>query len=283
MNLFQPQTTEPAVRKSILTVGQDLTSIMFPVEQRRLKHYTGGKYINTDVYGIFRVDDDEMLYAGSQYTIVSNEEIISHLKPIQEQGFELVDVRNFNNKKFEMNFINPDHKFNVGGEESNLRMKIVNSYDGSASLFMALGAYLNVCSNGCVWGQAATYKHKHTKQIDIPKFLENAMEEHFTSVSNNFEGKKWHTEEAKVETQYKELASGWFVKDKENKDKPNYAAKMLQERFHHEYKTYNESAEFALFMAATFLGTHGHNKGLGVTYQEVLNTKVPKVFFNKSA
>ena len=63
----------------------------------------------------------------------------------------------------------PAHRLEVAlGDSIDLRLKVVNSYDGSCAFSTVVGAYRLVCSNGLIVGQkfAQTYA-RHTQGLTI--------------------------------------------------------------------------------------------------------------------
>ena len=275
LNLIETERREV---KSSLVVNNDLDAICFPVVQRDMWYTKDGEPIKTDYKALVNPDTNQLLYIGNNYTPIYNEMIKTTVKSME--GFQISDIRSYDNKTFEINLINPDVVFPVGKQDANLRIKIVNSYDGSRAFQIQAGAFIQICSNGATIGEKIDFKRKHIGSSgDIyDKLFELNTDKIFNQVRNRLEQKNWNrNSDEEVKDIFKQLTK--HMPDGLD-GTPNKAKLLLQDKFDYESAQYEP--EFALYMAATNMATFGHKYGLAWSYQKDLDNIINFAFFGKN-
>jgi len=268
-------TTSVPSDKHIVTKN-DLSGILFPIEQHDLMNAAG---IHSGYKGLFRTDTNECLYAGKEYIPIDNNDIVDALESLANKGYEYSRIERYGNSKFIMEMTNFDEYHMVNNQKINPKIKVINSYDGSNSLFMAMGAYICACENGLVVGQAITYKRRHTQGIldkSLQEFFLEGYEKMYDSSMNILINKSWDNTDKMIEEKWKSLIEP-FVKGKEEGVVPPIV-QMLKNRFIYESNLY-DNKEFSLMMASTWISTHGYKQGISFNNQKILNDQVTKIFF----
>jgi len=277
MNLYNIQETALKAQGYKIYEGeQALHQICFNVEMKKIYYDDGGFYMNTDYKGLIREDTGEVLYVGKEYSPIRNREIVEAMTPLFNDGFMLKDVRVYQDRKFQINLWNPDETLEINGQQAYLRATFGNSYDGSQSFVAALGAYIQVCSNGLTVGKGFALRKKHTGLSDLSSFmLESVHNRH--KVIEKITSKDWDNhDQVKIMKLFDRITKG-LPDGKDNK--PNSVKVLLNQKFREEMQLY-DNLEFALFMATTNLATHGHLLGVSPSYQMELETQASNVFFN---
>lgn len=265
-----------------------LDSLLFPVSSVPL--YWNNNGINTVVpeeykeagyTGVLDVNRNVILYAGKDYSIIRNSEIIEALEPAFAQGYRLVRVRNFNNTKFQIDLENKDvtgaitvgdRTFDVTG-----RIRICNSYDGSLAFGMQMGFWIQVCSNGAIAGDMLAYKKKHSTGNGCVEHIESGIRlltNDALSKSTSKLNKMWTiTDPAQIQGMFKQLVDG--IPDP--KDGMHPVKVSLLNRITIENNTYQNDV-FAMYMAVTNMTTFPSQYGLAPSYLQRLETNTAKVF-----
>ena len=279
MNLF---SDDVRTRNSIsckLNITNNISDILFPIDIKNI--YGSGvndeDSYDTDYKGVFRLDTFDCLYIGKNYEIIENEVIMNSLEPLIKEGFEYNRIESYNDTKFKIDMINKTVSVKVQNEIVHPKIQITNSYDGSNSLSLAIGAFIFVCGNGLIIGQADTFKHKHTQSLrdfDLDNFFLNGYKNTLDNTLNYLTDKIWPNEKEEVEDKFMKL-----IKPFSKGDKVHPLANMLKKRFIIENNKY-DNKEFALMMASTYLGTHGYKEGVSYQNQNIINKNVSEIFFN---
>lgn len=278
INLLGKETNVDNVNKGYI-VTKDINKALFPIEQKPL-YFNNNDGIRSEIAHkvLINSNTQETLYVGSNYEIMSNNEIIDL---IEKAGifkeFEIQDVRITNNKRFEFNFIHTDKELIIGDEKAKPRLTIKNSYDASMALQIHLGLYILVCSNGLMADRNFSYKARHTmnKVNEFRDMLNNAHNKLLVEVPEYFSGKEFHNNEAKLLKQFSTLTKN--IPDL--KTKVNPVKEQLNVRTNHYIEKEKYGKEFSLLMAATDLTTHGY-KDISQSYLNILDNNIPETFFN---
>jgi hypothetical protein len=278
MNLLEIHNTDRQTNGFKVLDGTDaLESICFPVSQKPL-HYLidRGGYHKTEYKGLVRDDTGEILYVGKEYSPVANEEIVKAMEPLMNDGFELRDIRVYQDRRFQINLWNPNEKLDINEEEANLRVTFGNSYDGSLAFYTAIGAYIQVCGNGMIAGKGFSFRKKHTGISDLSSFMLECVSSR-DKIINMLKAKQWQDlEKDKLLKLFDKITKN--LPDGKDK-KPNPVKVLLNKQFENEMSNYANS-EFALFMAVTNIATHGHQLGISPTYQMELESQSTVFFTN---
>lgn len=240
-----------------------------------------GEYQDAGRTAFIDARDNKALYVGNEYKPTLNVELYQSVLPLLSNGYELEDVRNYSNRKFEINLANQNYKININGLDAALRLKITNSYDGSTRLSMRFGAYIQVCGNGLCIGNFFDVKRKHTQSNDLSNMLTGIANTNAPLVARFLNEYKL-TDDTDVVRLFKVLTAGMpDVKDKEGNVLRQAKGKiMLNDSYIKHTHTY--PPPMALLMAATDLSTHGYKYGLSVTDQQKLEEAIPQTFFGKN-
>ena len=263
---------------------EGLNEICFPTELRKIGYCDNdGTYHESATNGFFDKRTNDLLYAGPQYVPTKNEEIVDNLKPLFNNGFKVHNVINHRDRKFEINLINPEVEMMMGSEKAHYRCLITNSYDGTSKLSLELGAYVFICSNGLKisYGKDISLKLKHTQDHNFGELMLDTSAESIEYVRGALSEKVWDLPGVDAKSQFKALTAG--IKDKKDeygKNVPSKAKRILDNRFQIECEKYQ--VEFALFMAATYLTTHGYKLGLSMASRNSIDKVVEKVFFRSN-
>ena len=265
-----------------------LESLLFPVASVPLFWRNTGvdglvpdELIEAGYTGVLDVNRNTILYAGRDYSIVKNEEIVKALQPAFEAGYRLVRVRNFNNTRFQIDLENKSvsSMIKVGDRELPVtgRVRINNSYDGSLAFSLQMGYWVEICGNGAIAGDILAYKRKHNKNNECVEHIEQGL----AALTNETLGKSitklnklWLiTDEATVKGMFRRIVEG--IPDP--KDGTHPVKVQLLSRLSQEYATYQNDV-FALYMAVTNMTTYPAQYGLAASYLQRLEANSAKVF-----
>lgn len=264
-----------------------LNDICFPVatvplfwNQNNINDLAPEEFKDAGHMGVLDVNNNNILYAGKEYSIIKNHEIIEVLETLD--GFNVTRVRNFNNTKFQIDLENRsitstikvrDNEYDV-----HARVRINNSYDGSLAFGMQIGCYIQICSNGAILGDALNIKRKHVN-LDIAHIQEQ-IESGVLAISDVTLGKHisklnkyWDTPDDKLESMFKGIIRG--IPDPKNGLHPLKSQLMSQCTV--ENSKYHNGA-FALFMAVTNMTTFPSQYNIAPSYLMQLERNTMEVF-----
>lgn len=151
--------------------------IFFPVSAVPLTELTGKPDVG--LQAIVREDTNEIIAThGKRYTLIKNEAIydrvdraIRESTDIDTNGMQITDSVAYAGGRSIRSYIFPEHKIQIGKSDhdvTNLRLNVVNSYDGSTNLRLMMGGYRMVCANGMIVGDtAAQYVARHTSGFSL--------------------------------------------------------------------------------------------------------------------
>jgi len=112
---------------------------------------------------------------GSGYNLVQNSEIIPQYEQaiarsnLNTEGMERIVQYSHDGARTVVSYRFPAHRIAVSeGDEMDLQINVLNSYDGSWKFMSLVGAYRLLCTNGQIIGDSfSTYYGKHTKSLDV--------------------------------------------------------------------------------------------------------------------
>lgn len=120
----------------------------------------------------------------SRYRTVTNQEVFSAFdKALVSSGaFDLTDA--YVDVKFShggartmVDVILPNHEIEIAGDKSQLRIAVLNSYDGAWRYSARAGAIRMACMNGQVLGKlAAGYSSVHTPSLDVTRSADSMVD-----------------------------------------------------------------------------------------------------------
>jgi hypothetical protein len=121
----------------------------------------------------------------SSYKPIANEQLIDlTLNSLQGAGFQLENEMYSMSSDGQM----ANGKFtirNVADTEMQLQIGWQNSYNKQLSLKFAIGAYVFICSNGCVHGDMGSFKKKHVGEIQ--EFTPTAITDYIKRAGETFQ------------------------------------------------------------------------------------------------
>lgn len=280
------------VMNSNIKVGNKLEDILFPVTERPLSYMwnnnviplgnnPGGEEITNYKLRSYDVPykaiinnlSGECLSVMTEsYHLFPNEKIVEKITPALSQGWNVSRVMNDSNRRFEIHLGNPDIQFPIGKyEDARLKCVIKNSYDGTCAFQIFAGFDILICGNGARMKTGIEVYKRHINGINEMNFaLDTDVLEGY--VKRVMDGKRWHNDQDKAYSQFEKLTK--FLPD--TKDGKHPMKILLASFYEKEIKTYDR--EFALFMAATDLSTHGLNYSFSQSYLNELDGKIPHVF-----
>lgn len=161
-------------------------NIFFPVTQVPLSSLTGMEDGNQQA--IVRTDTNRILAVhGASYKLAKNEDVYGQVDEMLRKqtvldinGMQVRDQTAYAGGRTIRTYAFPEHRISVGhGDETILKINVINSYDGSTGLRLCAGGYRMICSNGQVIGeQLADYRNRHTSGYftkNIPARLANSI------------------------------------------------------------------------------------------------------------
>ncbi len=124
---------------------------------------------------------------GSGYNLVQNVDIIPqyeeaiHRSNLNTEGMSRDIQYSHDGARTVVTYRFPAHRIAVQeGDEMDLMITVLNSYDGSWKFMSMVGAFRLLCTNGQIIGDSfSSYYGKHTKSLDVDyaiNKLENALE-----------------------------------------------------------------------------------------------------------
>lgn len=151
--------------------------LFFPVECRPLTELTG--LPDRDLQAIVRKDTNTVLAVhGQRYTLIKNADVYDRVdsairgsEALDTSGMQIVDSVAYEGGRSIRSYIFPEHKISIGRgrrDVTNLRLNVINSYDGSTNLRINMGGYRLVCANGMVVGDdVSNYVARHTSGFQV--------------------------------------------------------------------------------------------------------------------
>lgn len=258
----------------MLIDSKDFASAMFPVSLRPVGIMVADEFTSIGRNAVYRQDTGDTLYIGSGgYNLIKNEDIVLGLEPLYLAGYEKVKVRNINNKKFMFELKSEAFEdLRINDYPCVARVRVCNSYDGSTSLSLQFGVYIQVCGNGlCVDAKTFTgnielsYRHTKAAPDDIAEWINNStvgampmIRKRLESLVFNNQGNsaKWRSIAKLLPTP----RGGGF----------HPLIEKLGEETRKSMVKYDCNEDFALLMAATNMATYPDVHGISPTYVEVL-------------
>jgi len=169
LNLVHAKETAAQVHAS--------AGLFFPVECRPLTELTG--LPDRDLQAIVRKDTNTVLAVhGQRYTLIKNADVYDRVdsairssEALDTSGMRIVDSVAYEGGRSIRSYIFPEHKISIGRgrrDVTNLRLNVINSYDGSTNLRINMGGYRVVCANGMVVGDdVSNYVARHTSGFQV--------------------------------------------------------------------------------------------------------------------
>lgn len=157
----------------------DKAAISYPVELHPMKFAEESieSSVNGDRgLGVVRADTNRLIcHAGSDYQLVLHEDVLRLVEATftaNSMNFELYDLHQGGVRQNRMfaNYIMPEHKFDIEGDEYKPFVQVCNSYDKTLLFRSLTGLYRVKCSNGNLLGMKDTQliSAKHVgKNIDL--------------------------------------------------------------------------------------------------------------------
>lgn len=144
---------------------------------------------------VFRTDENRPISAVSdRYRLITHEEIIDHSQAFMEKlgKFDVIHTLDKDGARVMSEYTFKDRTIDIGGGDiMALRAYVENSYNGTKSARIKLGAWRFICSNGLIIGKTAIdliFRHTGQNAIDWEHTFPNPE-----LISDNFldESKKW--------------------------------------------------------------------------------------------
>jgi hypothetical protein len=175
-NIVSLQNTRNLAGASALQAlkGADLC---FPVELVPLETIAPG-YDGMGQQAVVRLDTQEVLKVhGSRYNLIKNEvvfggidDMIRHSDQLDTNGMRITDQIAYGGGRSMRTYVFPEHqvKINSGaeareGDITQLRINIINSYNGDTNLRINVGGLRLICLNGMVVGDIfGSFRSQHT-------------------------------------------------------------------------------------------------------------------------
>ncbi len=176
----------------------DMDNIFFPVKQVPLSSLTGMQ--DQGQTAIVRGDLNQIVAVhGKQYKLTPNVEIFKAIdrlilgsQTLKTDGMAIRDQVAYAGGRTIRSYVFPEHEVKIGPSDvTQLRINVLNSYDGSTNLQVMAGGYRVVCANGMVIGRnIAKYSARHTSAFD-----ERIVARQIAASLDSFveAGKNWHT------------------------------------------------------------------------------------------
>ena len=189
------QTQKPSVTKA--------DDLLFPVELVPVGAiFDDGNFAKSNNYqAVIRTDTNEVLgIHGKGYNLLSNAEAFDafdealHESQLDLSGMTVKnEIANYGAKSFRT-YTFPSHTVQINrcDDESQLKLQIINSYDGSTSFSSRVGGFRLLCSNGMVIGK--TFMHaslRHTKSLDIKSVISKLDETINVYLENANQWQQW--------------------------------------------------------------------------------------------
>ncbi|MTW22627.1 DUF932 domain-containing protein [Allochromatium palmeri] len=244
------------VQKPSVTKADDL---LFPVELVPVGAiFDDGNYTRSNNYqAVVRTDTNEVLgIHGKGYNLLSNAEAFDafdealHESQLDLSGMTVKnEIANYGAKSFRT-YTFPAHTVQVGrsDDETQLKLQIINSYDGSTSFSSRVGGFRLLCSNGMVIGK--TFMHasiRHTKSLDIKSVISKLDETINVYLENANQWQQWSNQ--RISLYDLEAVVKHFAEGNEKLEQ------SLIENYHQEAQEIGQNL-WALFNSFTHWTTH---------------------------
>lgn len=153
-----------------------LENILFHVEQHEMDSQrtilTDYNFSGQYASAIYCLSMNKVLHlAGRNYTLVTNEELISPIYDKLTQMFGTsglqIECLNEDDRRFSARFILKDKVLQVANKDFvNAMIEVQNSYDGTLRHSISLSFYRKICGNGMMgWRQESNVSHKHNSDL----------------------------------------------------------------------------------------------------------------------
>ena len=117
---------------------------------------------------------------GSGYQLVRNQDVFPkyeeaiHMSDLNTTGMTRKVSTSHNDARTKVEFTFPEHRVAIReGDEIDLTLTVLNSYDTSWKFNSILGAFRLLCTNGMIIGTAfQQYAHKHTLNLDTDRAIQ---------------------------------------------------------------------------------------------------------------
>lgn len=146
----------------------EVRETFFPVAIERsnllVKGYSFGKEYSQVIFRNEPIGEKEILYMGSDYELVPNEELFWPVYDLLSRIFSVdVHVKNVNNREFYYEFLLKDHNINLLAKDViTPKVILTNSYNGQTKMGIQMGYTRQICSNGL---KAFRMQNEFTKRI----------------------------------------------------------------------------------------------------------------------
>lgn len=172
--------------------------LFFPVECKPLSQITGMP--DRGLQAVVRKDTNTVLAVhGQRYNLIENSDVYDRVDSairdsdkLDTTGMRVVDSIAYEGGRSIRSYIFPEHKISIGRgrrDVTELRLNVINSYDGSTNLRINMGGYRIVCANGMVVGtDVSNYVARHTSGFNVDEVKHRIA----ASVSNFMDmGDQW--------------------------------------------------------------------------------------------
>ena len=141
--------------------------------------YTGFGNVK-DFKAIVNPETEEIIsVVGSGYQLVQNQDIFPqydeaiHMSDLNTNGMTRRISASHNDARTKVEYTFPEHRVAIReGDEIDLTLTVLNSYDTSWKFNSILGAFRLLCTNGMIIGTAfQQYAHKHTLNLDTDRAI----------------------------------------------------------------------------------------------------------------
>ena len=173
------QKPQVVVTTPIEPIGSDL---FFPVQLVPAAAMVGNSFLESDHQAVIRLDTHQVLAVhGPGYNLITNREVFSAFDEalndsvLDKEGMYWKDELAYNGARSVRTYVFPAHSFRIGRSDDvvDLRVQVINSYDGSSAFTTLVGGYRLICTNGLVIGKTFAHTYtKHTKGFDLGAILE---------------------------------------------------------------------------------------------------------------
>lgn len=253
--------------------NENSENIMFPVSQVNLNDVLDTNYKASDRCAIIRTDTNEILGIHSnRYTLTPNEIVfqaiekaIKESQSIDTNGMTIKDSVINNGSSCVRSYIFPEHNISPKvGDLTQLRIRTLNSYDGSSNLQIMFEGLRLACLNGMTTNSKfAKLRNRHVGVFDkhsLSHYLRNAVE-NFYQLKD-----KW---EVMYNTPITLNMATQLIEDFTKSER---LRSTLIAYFIHETKTLG-STQWALYNALTYWSTHEPVKKSSIKNQPAIELK----------
>lgn len=158
-----------------VAAAQPETDIYFPVQEYPLADLTGQP--DRGYKAVVRTDTNEIIAVnGSKYKLMPNKDVfnvvdqaIKKASGLKTDGMYIKDSTAHMGATTVRNYVFPEHSVTVNkGDVTEMRITVVNSYDGASQFKMLVGGFRLICLNGMVAGKVINkYSGRHTSGLNI--------------------------------------------------------------------------------------------------------------------